>query len=112
MCGVALNSLNKENAALVIAECMKPQYTERISTGVVLYKETGEALRAMSDKAEGNFQIYLNVLQNSRPFYSHDRELMQFFNAESEKYYNDEQDLDYTVTQIYTKAKTLFAEQP
>ena len=104
------NSLNKEKAALVIAECMKPAYNEEYRRDAVFYKETGEAIRSVSDKAEENFQIYLNVLANSRPWYIHETDITQFMNDEAKKYYNDEQDLELTVEKIYARAKMIFEE--
>lgn len=104
------NSLNKENAALVMAECMKSEYLEDYRRSTVYYRETGEEIRSASEKAEKNFQIYLDVLANSRPQYIHDNEITRFMNDEAEKYYNDEQDLDYTVERIYARAKMIFEE--
>ncbi len=102
------NSVNKQNAALVMAEFMKPEYIE--NRGTVYYRETGDTIRSISEKAEECFQIYLNVLANSRPRYSHDSETLRFMNAEAEKYYNDEQDLDYTVEKILARARMIFEE--
>ncbi len=104
------NSLNKEKASLVLAECMKPEYLEDYRKSTVYYRETGDEIRSYSEKAEKNFQIYLDVLSNSRPRYSHDNEIFQFMNAEAEKYYNDEQDLELTVEKIYARAKMIFEE--
>ena len=102
------NSLNKEKAASVMAEYMKREYIEQRNN--IFYKETGEALRSTSEKAEKNFQIYLDVLSNSRPRYSFDNEVFQYMNHEAEKYYNDEQDLELTVEKIYARAKMIFEE--
>lgn len=104
------NSLNKEKAALVMAEHMKSEYIEDYRRSTVYYRETGEEIRSAGEKAEKNFQIYLDVLANSRPRYSHDNEIFRFMNDEAEKYYNDEQDLDYTVEKIYERAKMIFEE--
>ena len=104
------HSRNKENAALVIAECMKPEYVERLELGEVFYKESGETIRSISKKAEANLEIYLNVLANSRPWYIFDRTATQFMSEEAEKYCSNEQDLEQTSARIYERAKMLFEE--
>ena len=91
-----------------MAEYMKREYIEQRNN--IFYKETGEALRSTSEKAEKNFQIYLDVLSNSHPRYSFDNEVFRYMNHEAEKYYNDEQDLELTVEKIYARAKMIFEE--
>ena len=87
---------------------MKPEYVERLELGEVFYKESGEAIRSVSKKAEANLEIYLNVLANSRPWYIFDRTTTQLMSEEAVKYYNNEQDLEQTTARIYESTKMLF----
>lgn len=123
-----IHSQNKEAAATVIAEFMKPggAYINPL-LGFMYYKDmsvyhlnmTSEQadqygviyndLTDMDEKTAQNMALYLDVLSRvkvKRNYFEWNR----FADEESEKYYNDEQDLDYTVELIYNRAKLMLEE--
>jgi len=105
-----VNSQNKEAAATVIAEYMEASKGfDDPGEGFILCKQSGDAVRARGDNFSQNLDIYLEALGNFRMKYMH-QEFLTFANAEAEKYYNDEQDLELTVEKIYARAKMIFKE--
>jgi Bacterial extracellular solute-binding protein. len=123
-----IHSQNKDAAATVIAEFMKPggDYTNPL-LGFMYYKDMSvyqlkmtpeqatkngvmlNDLTNMDEKTTQNMALYLNILShvNVKRTYL---EWIRFAAAECEKYYNDEQDLDYTVEFIYNRAKLMLEE--
>lgn len=104
-----VNSKNKDNAAEVIAEFMKPEYGDDPRSGYILYKETGEKLRGMGATVSSNVDLYLSILQNYKVYYMHS-EFLNFANEQMNLYLSDRQDLEYTADQIYARAKMIFEE--
>lgn len=104
-----VNSKNKEEAAQVIAEFMKQQSTDYPTIGWTFYKDTAEALQGSSEKSARNIEIYKNLLASASPHPNY-LEFNLFADEHEQKYYNDEQDLEYTADQIYARAKMIFEE--
>ena len=104
-----IKSQNKENTALVMAEYMKMEYNPMDTVGIVFFQEIGDEIRAKGDVASANVDLYLRMLKDYKPYYIH-QELLDFANDHYAKYMNDEQDLEYTADQIYTRAKLFFEE--
>ncbi len=104
-----INSKNKEEAAQVIAEFMKQQSTDYPAVGWTFYKDTAEALQASSEKSARNIGIYKELLASASPHPNY-LEFNLFADEQEQKYYNDEQDLEYTANQIYARAKMIFEE--
>ena len=63
----------------------------------------------MDEKTAQNMALYLDILShvNVKRTYL---DWIRFADAECEKYYNDEQDLDFTVELIYSRAKLMLEE--
>ena len=104
-----VNSKNKEEAAQVIAEFMKQQSTDYPAIGWTFYKDTAAALQASSEKSARNIEIYKDLLASVSPHPNY-LEFNLFADEQEQKYYNDEQDLEYTADQIYARAKMIFEE--
>ena len=104
-----IQSQNKENAALVMAEFMKMEYNPMGTVGIVFFKEMGDEIRQKGDVASANVDLYLRMLNDYKPYYLN-QELLDFANDHYAKYMNDEQDLEYTADQIYARAKLFFEE--
>ena len=104
-----VHSQNKFLAAQVIAEFMKERSADYPAVGWTFYKDTAENLRISSEKSARNMDIYLDLLAAITPHPSY-TEFNIFANEQEQKYYNDEQDLEYTADQIYARAKMIFEE--
>lgn len=64
----------------------------------------------MDEKTAENFALYLDYLKYAKLGPSYVDEWLQFANDEAEKYWNDSQDLDYTVQRIIDRAKLILDE--
>ena len=63
----------------------------------------------MDAKTEENYALYLDCLAHMKLGVSYG-EWDRFANEEAEKYWNDQQDLDYTVQRIIDRAKLILDE--
>ncbi|MBR4000112.1 MAG: extracellular solute-binding protein, partial [Clostridia bacterium] len=64
----------------------------------------------MDEKTAHNFELYLDVLKYAKLGPSYVDEWLRFAAEEAEKYWNDQQDLDYTVQRIIDRAKLILDE--
>lgn len=128
-----VNSQNKEAAADVLAEFMKPcdDNCDPLS-GVMLYDDLSlykysdytldhidksdpptwyveNDLTDMDEKTAFNFEIYKNLLSRIKVNRRYS-EWISFAEEQADKYYNDEQDLDYTVELILARARMVTDE--
>ncbi len=64
----------------------------------------------MDEKTAHNFELYSEVLKYAKLGPSYVDEWLRFAADEAEKYWNDQQDLDYTVQRIIDRAKLILDE--
>ena len=64
----------------------------------------------MDEKTAHNFELYCEILKYAKLGPSYVDEWLRFANDEAEKYFDDAQDLDYTVERILNRAKMILDE--
>ncbi len=93
------DSSDEENRA-VLLERIEKDYKTYMTNNLV----------NMDEKTAENFALYLDYLKYAKLGPSYVDEWLRFAADEAEKYWNDQQDLDYTVTRIIDRAKLILDE--
>ena len=101
-------SRHKEEAAIVMAEFIKQWRSASVMFGP-LYRSNAEELAASGEIGAKHVEIYKKLLSIAVPE-PNIQEFYSFAYYEAKKYYNNEQDLAYTVDLIVDKAKMIFEE--
>ncbi|MBR4960898.1 MAG: hypothetical protein IKY52_08385 [Clostridia bacterium] len=103
-----VNSKHKEEAAIVMAEFIKQWRSASVMFGP-LYRSNAEELAASGEVSAKQVEIFKKLLSIAVPE-PNIQEFYAFAYTEAKKYYNNEQDLEYTIALIYDKAKMYFEE--